>query len=223
MLAYVLKNLINLPKSIWFCMRVFDFKDAVKLPVLMSHNTKVQGVYKGAVRIEGPIKPGMIKYGIERLEGVSTKRKNYIRFGKSDTYRILFKGKAFFGDGCLLNIDRGQLIIGDNFISNNNFYLSCNKQIEFGHDVAIGWDVKFMDSDNHTVISDGKPKVGDKEIKIGNNVWIAAHSDILKGAEIGDGSVLAYRSCLNKQFPKGNQLIGGYPAKVIAENTTWEI
>ena len=223
MLAYVLKNLINLPKSIWFCMRVFDFKDAVRLPVLMSHNTKVRGAYKGAVRIEGPVKPGMIKYGIEGIEGVSAARRSYIRFGRSDKPRIIFTGEAYFGSGCMISVDNGQIKVGKSFSSNNNLYISCNERIEFGDDVTLGWDINFMDSDNHTVISDGKPKVGVKEIKIGNNVWIASHTDILKGAEIGDGSVLAYRSCLNKQFPKGNQLIGGYPAKVIAENTTWEI
>ena len=223
MIVYALKNLINIPKSIMFCIRVFKFKDAIKLPVLVSHNTRIRGVYRGAVRIDGDIKPCMIKYGIDGIEGVVAKRKNYIRFGKSEKPRIIFKGEAYFGSGCMISVDNGQVVFGKRFSSNNNLYISCNKSIEFGDDVTLGWDINFMDSDNHTVICDGKPKKNQKEIKIGNNVWIASHTDILKGAELGSGSVLAYRSCLNKQFPKGNQLIGGYPAKVITENITFEI
>ena len=54
----------------------------------------------------------------------------------------------------------------------------------------------------------------DTDIYIGDDVWISTGCIILPGASIGEGSVVAARSLINKKFPK-NCLIGGIPAKII--------
>ena len=56
----------------------------------------------------------------------------------------------------------------------------------------------------------------DTDIYIGNDVWISTGCIILPGASIGEGSVVAAKSLINKKFPK-NCLIGGIPAKIIKE------
>lgn len=57
---------------------------------------------------------------------------------------------------------------------------------------------------------------------IGEHVWIASYVDVLKGVNIPDGSVIAYRSCVTKAFNEKGSLIAGYPAKVIRDNIEWK-
>lgn len=49
---------------------------------------------------------------------------------------------------------------------------------------------------------------------IGNDVWIGAHSVILKGIRIGDGAIVAAGAVVTKDVPSF-AIVGGVPAKVI--------
>jgi virginiamycin A acetyltransferase len=49
---------------------------------------------------------------------------------------------------------------------------------------------------------------------IGNDVWIGAHSVILKGVHIGDGAIVAAGAVVTKDVPS-YAIVGGVPAKVI--------
>ena len=60
------------------------------------------------------------------------------------------------------------------------------------------------------------------EIKIGDHVWVASFSHILKNSAIPDGSVVAYHSLVTKKFEGEKLLLGGCPAKVIEEEIEWE-
>ena len=59
-------------------------------------------------------------------------------------------------------------------------------------------------------------------IRIGDHVWVAAHSHILKNSSIPDGSVVAYHSLVTKEFDGERLLLGGCPAKVLEEQIEWE-
>ena len=58
-------------------------------------------------------------------------------------------------------------------------------------------------------------------IAIGNHVWIGCKSTILKGVTIGDGSVIAAGSLVNRNVP-AHVLVGGVPAKILKENVDWK-
>ncbi|PWB24611.1 hypothetical protein DCO46_11265 [Flavobacterium sp. HTF] len=51
-------------------------------------------------------------------------------------------------------------------------------------------------------------------IKVGNDVWIGAHSVILSGVTIGDGAIIASNSVINKDVPP-YAIVGGSPARII--------
>ena len=115
------------------------------------------------------------------------------------------------------------LEIGGNFFCNKNCTISCNDKITIGDDVLFCWNVEMLDSDNHKVIHKNKENTCNRgPIKIGNHVWVASSSHILKNSTIPDGSVVAYHSLVTKQFSGEKLLLGGCPAKVIEEEIEWE-
>ena len=51
-------------------------------------------------------------------------------------------------------------------------------------------------------------------IKVGDNVWICGNVTVLAGVSIGDNSVIAAGSLVNKDIPP-NVLAAGNPCKIV--------
>lgn len=119
---------------------------------------------------------------------------------------------------CVLFADKGALIvIGENVGMSSTAIVSYEK-ISIGDNVKIGGGVCIYDTNFHSLDpSQRKNKVDDfknrknKPVKIGNNVFIGAHSTILKGVEIGDNSIIGACSVVTKNIP-ANEIWGGNPA-----------
>ncbi len=88
---------------------------------------------------------------------------------------------------------RAEMKIGDNTAINYNCIFVARKRIVIGRDVTFGPNVVVYDHDHDfrrsKTMNGGK--FDDKEIIIGNNVWIGANAIILKGSVIGDNAVIA--------------------------------
>ncbi len=61
-----------------------------------------------------------------------------------------------------------------------------------------------------------KDLISKGSIEIGNDVWIGAHSVILSGVKIGNGSIIAANSVVTKDIPEYS-IAGGVPAKLIGQ------
>ena len=59
-----------------------------------------------------------------------------------------------------------------------------------------------------------RQKIGTAPIEIGDDVWIGARCQILKGVHIGARSIIAAGSVVTKDVP-ADCIAGGNPAKVI--------
>lgn len=115
-----------------------------------------------------------------------------------------------------ITITKGaRLIIGDNVYVNAGVGIAANKEIVIGDSVKIGPRTSIFDSNYHRIDSADRGELS-KKITIGNNVWIGADCTILPGVTIGDNSVIAAKSTVNKDV-SSNVLVGGSPAKVIRE------
>lgn len=79
------------------------------------------------------------------------------------------------------------------------------------------------DSDGHTIIKNGVAQPSVKPVTIGNHVWIASESHILKGTVIPDDCVVGYDSLVNSEFTTTNAIIAGHPAQIVAKNIEWQI
>ena len=51
-------------------------------------------------------------------------------------------------------------------------------------------------------------------------MWIAPNSKIMKGAVIGDGTIVGSNTMVSKQVP-GNCLVVGMPGRVVKEGVSW--
>lgn len=114
--------------------------------------------------------------------------------------------------------NEAKIEIGNNVgISGATIY--ARKGISIGDNTLIGGNVKIIDNDFHPIEvearnRDDKEMIGTREVKIGKNCFIGCNALILKGTEIGDGSVVGAGSVVSGRFP-GGVVIAGNPAKVI--------
>ena len=189
---------------------------AVRLPFFISYNTRL-GAIRSKVVIEAPIRPFMIKYGIGGVKGIAANKSQiWLEQGC-----VTFKGAASFAEGFSIR-NNGNLVFGDSFGGGKNGFISCTKEIVFGNDILMAWNSTVRDSDGHTVLYDGIPQEPLRSIHIGDHVWLAAESKVLKGVTIMRNSIVAYGSLVTKSFEKDGILIGGIPAKLIKEGVNWE-
>ena len=61
----------------------------------------------------------------------------------------------------------------------------------------------------------------EKDIIIGNNVWIGCNSTILKGVEISHDIVIGANSVVAKKIEASYVVLAGNPVEIKKKNTTW--
>lgn len=112
----------------------------------------------------------------------------------------------------------GKIHVGDDVgISGSTIY--ARREITIGNHVLIGANTKILDNDFHPLETEARnagdfSKLTCKPVRIGNNVFIGCNCLILKGTEIGEGSIVGAGSVVCGKFP-ANVVIAGNPAKVI--------
>lgn len=124
---------------------------------------------------------------------------------------------------CTLFVDRGaKLIIGHN-LGLSQAAIICHTSINIGNNVKIGGGVCIYDTDFHSL--DYKLRVNPTTdytnkimipVIIQDNVFIGAHSLVLKGVTIGENSIIGAGSVVTKSVP-ANQIWAGNPAKFIRQ------
>lgn len=148
------------------------------------------------------------------------KSKQETRFSMGRNSELKVNGNFNVGFGSDIRIfDNAKLEIGSGYL-NGFVQIVCAKKIEIGNDVAIARDVIIRDTDAHDII--GKNHEKEKEVKIGDHVWIGTRAIIMKGVTIGEGAIIAAGSVVTKNVPP-HTIVAGIPAKVIKENTDWKL
>ncbi len=108
-------------------------------------------------------------------------------------------------------------LAGENGISGSS--IVAKSRILIGKGTGLGINSSIYDTDFHPVsplLREQDWSIGDKtaEVIIGENVWLAANSIVLKGVKIGKGSVVGANSLVNKSIPE-NCLYAGNPASFV--------
>lgn len=166
-------------------------------------------------------------------------RLNDIRYGEDLKIRGLLKifitrrGRVSIGDNLKINSGENHNIIGrqqkftlwveGELTIKNNVGISasaiiCNHKITIGNNVVIGGNTVIYDTNFHAIDPElrNNPKL-DREnasyaaVLINDNVFIGAHSTILKGVEVGEGAVIGACSVVSKSIP-AREIWAGNPA-----------
>ncbi len=192
----------------------------MKLPFLISKNVFLLET-KGTIKIQTPIKTGMIKIGYGKIGIFDMKRSRSIWQVAGD---IVFKGKAEIGHGTKISLNKGAYIeFGNNFKVAAESEIVAQKTIKFGDNVLISWDCLIMDTDFHEIYNETGDVINSPEpIIIGQKVWIGCKNVILKGSKISDGSIIGANSFLNRDISNQSGIFAGNPIRFIKGNITWE-
>lgn len=138
--------------------------------------------------------------------------------------------KIDIGARCLIN---GQLrcrenntniVIGDDTtIMNAIITLHEAGCIQLGEDCMLSGDIIMDVSDMHSIIDvqSGRRINPPMDILIDRHVWIAQGAHIMKGAKIGENSIIGAKSLVNSSIPSGC-VAAGVPARVIKNGVTWD-
>ncbi|KJY84145.1 hexapeptide transferase [Vibrio galatheae] len=139
--------------------------------------------------------------------------------------KLVFKDGANLKGVCIeLDGNDCTLIIGKDCVIGENCFISCRErgtQLTIGDNCMFSRNVKVMTSDGHNILKQDQRINPAKSIHIGDNVWLADNVTVLKGASIGNGSVVGINSTLTKSINQ-NVVAVGNPARVIQEGSTWE-
>lgn len=212
----ILKILLSLPRTICFNFRYLPLSTAIKLPIWLAPNVRITSIKKGEIILNGDARPFLIRIGFHEADGVDTCSAHTIIHVKKGG-KLIFDEDAHIGQGAILTVNEsGTLTLGRNFAISGTTSIICSKAIAFGEDVQLSWNSLIMDSDAHQIFDEsGKWINPPKAISIGNKVWIASNTTILKGVRIADNVIVSANSLVNKSCEESNVILGGQPAKIL--------
>ena len=108
--------------------------------------------------------------------------------------------------------------IGSKCSFNRDLTIYCADKISIGNNCLFGSSVLISDNDHGiNPISNQAYRfqpLTSKPVEIGDNCWIAENVKILKGASIGEKTIVAANSVVKGQFP-GYCILAGSPAKIV--------
>ena len=210
--------LCSIPKTLRFNLHYFPLKTALKLPVVVSHRTYLRELH-GKVELPEKVERAMIKIGFGDVGHYDRKRSRGIWQVSGS---VSFGGKASIGHGSKISV-RGNLCLGDGFNMTAESTIVCAKEIRFGDDCLLSWDILVMDTDEHPLFNKENERINpDKAIQVGDHVWIGCKCVLLKGAVVPDNTVVAAGTLLTSSFSGEHQVIGGNPPSVLKRDIRWE-
>ena len=100
---------------------------------------------------------------------------------------------------------KANLSIGGGTYFNRYCMISAHESVTIGENCMFGPGVKIFDNDHKFTKEEGvSTELKCKPILIGNHCWIASDAIILKGAQIGDNSVIGAGCIISGVVPKGS-------------------
>lgn len=172
---------------------------------------------------------GKVKKSYIRISG-----NNEVYFGKNAIIKessVGIKGsntKIIIEDECKLrgidisiNANNSIFKIGRGTTTEEVKIVMGDGNIIIGEDCMFSKEIEIRNLDSHTIVfQDGKMNKN-KDIIIGNHVWVGLKSLILKGSIIEENSIVGAGSVVAGKFEK-NSVIVGNPAKKVKEIQNWE-
>ena len=203
---------INFIKSALVNFRHFGMKGLLKLPIIIEYGSHFKCSAKDGIVFLQPLQRNMLTINFGNT------------FDISKTGKLIIKGsKACFNyKNMVLIHSGGTMEIGNNFYANGLAEFNCKKKLSFGDDVLISVHVMFLDTDYHHIYNSKNEKINpDKDVVIGNKVWIGCNVTILKGSIINDNIIVGAGSLVSGSLTNSGSIYSGNPIVQIRDGITW--
>ncbi len=209
---------LGLPKTILFNLRYLPLRQAVRLPVLVSHRVALIHI-GGSVSVPAHARTGTVLLGFGSVGAFDFRRARSVWQVDGE---IVFDGPARLGNGFKLSAS-GRVTFGAGFVLSAESQIISRDAITFGRDCLVSWEVLILDTDFHLIAgADGdRPRVA-APIVIGDRVWLGARATVLKGVELASDVVVAAASVVSRSVPDDGTLVGGNPAAPMRHGVRWE-
>ncbi len=209
---------VNWSKTIYFNLKKFPLKVALRLPVYFYGRVKFRSL-RGKIEIKAPIKRGMIGFGQSYEMKKSSK-------GISEFYlegNLVFKGHVQFGKDCFIYISsNGYSEFGNMASLGSGGKIICTDKIILGNYARLGSESQLIDTTFHQLIdtSNNEKYPMSTPIHLGNYNYIGNRVSIMSKTVTPNFCTIASNSLSNKDYTGfgENILIGGIPCKLIREN-----
>lgn len=140
---------------------------------------------------------------------------------KNELLHRIFGGiRGEIGINAPFHCDYGfNITVGCNFFANYNCVILDGAKVTFGDNVFIAPNCTFTTAGHPLDVEQRNQGLEIAlPITVGDNVWFGSNVCVLPGVTIGDGSVIAAGSVVNRDIPAG-VLAGGVPCRVIRKIT----
>lgn len=138
--------------------------------------------------------------------------------------KLIIDGDFSLGNGTQIFLDKGAILyIGGRRTESasgisERTKIMVRQKVHIGKDTIIAWGVFITDCDWHEI----EGEQSQKDVYIGDHVWIASNASVLKGVKVGSDSIIGANSLLiDSEYPNA-ALIAGTPGRIVKNNISWK-
>lgn len=146
---------------------------------------------------------------------------------RGNNNRIVFEENCIVGEKCSfwMEGDNISIVIGSGSTFTHTVHFCAQENdvsILVGKDCMFSNNIIVRTSDSHPIydLQSGMRMNPPRDVKIGEHVWIAPNTKIMKGAVVGNGAIIGSDTIVTKCIPE-DSLAVGHPAKVVKQGIKW--
>jgi acetyltransferase-like isoleucine patch superfamily enzyme len=133
-------------------------------------------------------------------------------------HAVLRMGRwSWIGHRSKVRVHEGEVSIGAKTVLGQECTISAYQHVSIGRECILADRVMLIDFD-HGVAEVERPirtqGIYKRDVRVGNNVWMGYGACILRGASVGDNSVIGTSAVVTRAVP-ANAVVGGVPARVL--------
>jgi acetyltransferase-like isoleucine patch superfamily enzyme len=131
--------------------------------------------------------------------------------------RIVLGRWCWIGHGSKIRAHEGEVIIGAKSVLGQECTISAFQHVSIGRECILADRCMLIDFD-HGMVEVERPireqGIYKRDVHVGHNVWMGYGACVLRGATVGDNTVLGTYAVVNRSLP-ANVVAGGVPARII--------
>lgn len=226
-------------KDFWYPNRIVDLDGTENYEDKYGNTLVTQNVNPILVRLRSGGKVELNKCKLNISTKIVSEGQSYVRIGEGVSFGenavvSSSNGTILIGNKCRFNSFikfrascGGKIDIGKNCSMNRDCAItaSFDAQIILGEDCMISYSVFLRAGNSHNMIDlDTLEHFDDnanRDIVLGEHVWVGMRATIMNGVEIGSGSTVGANSFVCKRTFPSNCCLAGNPARILREHTAW--